>query len=849
MKGIELWNITAMAMKCEPVSVKKILCSVKFFACLLLLISGIMNQQSLKLKFRCAFCFVKVLKAAIDEEDLSLAQKIQEHADREYQVLESMTQMFEKSTQSEFVRLRVELFIIKMQMSIIEGDVEMAKLYQERSGLSVDDDIDERTLLDSARVIFNTCLILHGKKSFDGVVYFLNKIMTKVKTINLEGSKDIKCSIFSLLANTCFELNTTEALSICSTAVEYLQEVDPATLDSFKLDIKLKRIKNSHPNEIENSIIQMLMTVQIVANFKNILSIINEHAILDPLSAINCYEFAMTNKLDPGTDQEALEMLMVAMINAYIKDQVTPVDIRQEKLRKFFDVAERIFVKSISKRTSSTSVTLLWTAGKKDIKNKKYEDATYWFKLTLHRLIQISDDDKAKVQRALQNCYINTEDYEQALNVYSLMDDNGKKSLITQYNLFKIYVALHDETKLMEALKRIAASNDKLVIPLLSLCAINTGSNSRIAIEAMLKLFKIINQQDVSGISVPKTLRCVIELILKEPETDAMRRQYTETLYTLLSEAQKFASNTQNNQSYRFTVDELKWFASQSFNISRQCLIDGDVLNGQLISAISVEFNNLITDDISIEESITNKLWKYKALLIEIMCTSKMTTISNEVLWGTVRQKSLNLRVLIDESRIIHQNRIDFDKFQKDWDQSLMDATLFQFQSELELGNWSASKTIVNETMKIKSIEFDSTLVNILIEEKFPEMIKAPIISMIIEKNISVGVIDGSVLSRWVRLLLKNSLSSFESEQSCLKVLDKIINRMRSQSENENRLPAHEIEWISSTCWNNGVSRMFNENKAGGKNWCLMAIKLSSFVNERFEATLIKLWDELSTSV
>jgi hypothetical protein len=120
---------------------------------------------------------------------------------------------------------------------------------------------------------------------------------------------------------------------------------------------------------------------------------------------------------------------------------------------------------------------------------------------------------------------------------------------------------------------------------------------------------------------------------------------------------------------------------------------------------------------------------------------------------------------------------------------------------------------------------------------------------MIIEKNISVGVIDGSVLSRWVRLLLKNSLSSFESEQSCLKVLDKIINRMRSQSENENRLPAHEIEWISSTCWNNGVSRMFNENKAGGKNWCLMAIKLSSFVNERFEATLIKLWDELSTSV
>lgn len=836
-----------MAMKCEPVKVKKILCFVKFFACLMLSIGELMEENSLKLKFRSLSCFVKTLKSCIDEKSMSLAQKIQEHADREYQVLESINENFDKTAKSEFIRNKIELFIIKMQISIIEGDIEMAKLYEERCDLS-NNEIDSKVILETSRIIFNTCLNLYEKKNYENVIYFLNKIVDKVNSIDDIDSKSIKCSIFSLLAKSCFELKTNESLKIASNSIQLLKNIDSTSLDSFKFDIKLKRLQSVHTNEIEQSIIQMLMSVPIISNFKSILSIINEHSNSDPLSAIKCFEFTMTNKLDPETDQDALEMLLIAMINAYIKDLLTPIDIKHEKLFKFFDISEKLFIKPICKKTSSTAVTLLWTTGKKELKNNNFEDAIHWFELILHRMIQVNEDDKSKTQRALQNCYINIENYDEALKIYELMNDEGKKSLITQYNLFKIYMEINDEIKLMKSLKKISESNEKIAIPLLSLCAINTKSNSRIAIESMLKLFKKIKNQNDLEISISKTVRCVIELILKE-SNELFEKEYTNTLLTLFDEAFKFANDTIHVKNYKFSNDELKWFASKSFNISRNCLINEDYVNGEMISQISINFNNLIIDNISIEESLRNKIWSFRAKLIEIMCTSKLTNISSEILWNSIRNKSLNLRVLIDEIKIVNQNRVEFDKVENEFKECLMDVTLFQFQSELELSNWSSATTIVNECMNIRCIEFDSTLINILVDEKYPDMIKSTIISIIIEKNISNYEIEGIVLARWLRLLLKTSNGFNESEQACLKIIDKIIQRIRSSNSAESKLPSHEIEWLSSTCWNNGVNKMFNEDRINGKNWCELAIGLSNFVNERFEKTLIKLWDELSTSV
>lgn len=353
--------------------------------------------------------------------------------------------------------------------------------------------------------------------------------------------------------------------------------------------IKLAYVKNGDPTELEDTIMNMLISNIDSSDYKTVIGIINEFSTKDTAGALRCFEFAFMNKIDALSDHELLEMILITVINCFIKDKSAITEYKQQNLQRFLDNAEKKFAKSLTLKCSSSAVTLLWNAGKSESKNNRFDESIRWFNLALHNLLQVNECDKAKIQRALQNCYINTGELDEAIKIYNSMSEQEKRNLITQYNMFKIYANKEDETNLLGCLKQMTTSSEKNLVPLLSLCATNTDVNSRVAIESMMMLFKHINTELDYKVSIPAALRCVIELILK----DSVYTEYYETLLTLFKEAHKFAKDSKNIKDYRFNIDELEWFSAQAFNVSRDCLINGSPIYGDSFAAVSIDVSIL----------------------------------------------------------------------------------------------------------------------------------------------------------------------------------------------------------------------------------------------------------------
>lgn len=696
-----------------------------------------------------------------------------------------MSSTFEESVLSSFNKARSELFITKMQLSIQENDIQMAKFYEERAGLSsFASSNNSEVLTESTRVIYNSSLSLYNQKRYSDVIYFLNKAIGYLSNGSNSGSQEssrVEFSIHSLLIRACIEERSNESIQVAEDSLLVMQEKQCNTLEFFKLSIKLINVKNGDPSEIEEVIMRMLMSNNFpMPDFKVILGVINDFALKDTTGAIKCFEYVFTNRLDPTIDHDTLEMILVAMINIYIKDKSLLPDHKQQNLVQFFDIAEKRFIKALSRKCSSGAITLLWNAGKSESKNNKFDESIGWFKLALHRLLQVNDIDRAKIQRAIQNSLINVDRYDDAIKIFQQMDDTEKKSLITQYNMFKVYSQKGEENKVMICLKEMTTSNEQNLIPLLSLCATSSNINTRIAIESMMLLFKNINVGLDSKVSIPSALRCVIGLILKN---DTYKEEYLDTLLTLLQEAFKFAKDSKNIENYRFTMEELEWFSSQAFNISRECLINEDFIYGDLFAELSINLNSLIPDDTSFEKSINLKIWKFRAGLISLLCMSKKTNLDFKLLWGTVKEKALNLRINIDELTIIIGNKPGFENFQKEWEQCLLDVMIFQFEAELKLENYGSIESLIRESNKLKTIEFDSTLINMVINDddsNYPDRIKSLIISSILSRNFGDLKISSLKVSRWVRLLLKFT-NGIDEEDNCLKIISQIYTRLCSQ--------------------------------------------------------------------
>lgn len=165
---------------------------------------------------------------------------------------------------------------------------------------------------------------------------------------------------------------------------------------------------------------------------------------------------------------------------------------------------------------------------------------------------------------------------------------------------------------------------------------------------------------------------------------------------------------------------------------------------------------------------------------MSILCISKNENIDKETLWSSIRERALNLRLNIDELIVVMKNKPEYDTFKEEWERCALDCMVFQYESELKLGNLGSIESVLAESDKIHTLDFDSILVNIVIDDQYPERIKSAVLTKVLERNLGDSSIPAVKISRWIRLLLKYS-SGVEIEDNSLKIVHQIYTRLCSQ--------------------------------------------------------------------
>lgn len=159
---------------------------------------------------------------------------------------------------------------------------------------------------------------------------------------------------------------------------------------------------------------------------------------------------------------------------------------------------------------------------------------------------------------------------------------------------------------------------------------------------------------------------------------------------------------------------------------------------------------------------------------------SKNEDIEKETLWSSVRERSLNLRMNIDELVIVVKDKPEYDTFKAEWEQCTLDCMVFQYESELRLGNWGSIESLLAESDKIRTLDFDSILVNLVIDDQYPQRVKSVVLTHVLQRNLGDMGIPSVKVSRWIRLLLKFT-SGVELEDNSLKIVQQIYTRLCSQ--------------------------------------------------------------------
>ncbi|ODV58212.1 uncharacterized protein ASCRUDRAFT_128752 [Ascoidea rubescens DSM 1968] len=140
--------------------------------------------------------------------------------------------------------------------------------------------------------------------------------------------------------------------------------------------------------------------------------------------------------------------------------------------------------------------------------------------------------------------------------------------------------------------------------------------------------------------------------------------------------------------------------------------------------------------------------------------------------------------------------------------------------------------------------EVNETVINLILSVKCKASIKTKVLRIIIEDSLNHSYTKFPVILRWTRNFM-DIIVDFEDE-NCISLLSRIYSRIRASEKKEINMIYNEIEWLTTKCWNEGVSLIMSGKSEGGSAWCKQAIKFSPFVNERLESQLLELWPELT---
>ncbi|AET41319.1 Spo22p Ecym_8023 [Eremothecium cymbalariae DBVPG len=864
-----LWNAVIFAMRMENnTENKKVFCSTMLFSTLLLSIHEAVCQSN-EGRIRILKCFLKYLKFCNDDNFADLIPNGVENADKCLRVLEESKEKLTSKQMAEFNKLKIELFMTNFQLALGNKDLKMAQFYESKANIkSSVDVINAELVLELCRVIYNSVLSLRNSEPEIKVeeLYFFLQCAVEYLNLPVSGLKqhpdysNTRYTLLLFLANLMVESDELD-VNLCSRYLDIIQNDYPNKIESFKLAIKFNdKTSSLDTNSREEILMRMIMSVNVSVNFDSILGCINDQAKFDSLSAIRCLDYLFLNKIDATKDQTLLER--AATTRVFIITQALTMENAEkiESLEHFFAQYERIISQEPSKAAISSLVTLLFNTGKKLQKAGNPQDSIGWFNLALKDIISSGYEDKAKVQRALKYAYLETANHSGVKSVYNEMEERDKIHPLTKLIMFKVFIAENNEDEALKCLQHMKESENPKSVDTLILGIVDCKNSTELAIKAMLLLFQKLEKDGTNGKDMPIacSLRYTIQLILKLCEKEqAVFNRYLPTFEHLLNKGFQFLNTVKilnsvsapkiNAHNEVISSDDLEWFASVSYNIGVKCTREENYASALKYSELAVNFISLMAlNDFIPSKRMQYEYWRYRCITLSLM--AKKNSANNESLSSFTETYSQLFNELA--KKLADQDFLNLadEELKERFRRCLFDILIIAYEVAIQTRNEQFIHQIMDQSAKYQNGDLDSALVNYIVPlDDFPKPMLSYILTVLIERNITTTRIDDITLLTWTRLLIENSIST--SEQTCLRIINELHPRMRSSTDYNTPAASQELECITTSIWNQGVTDIAEENRLMGEKWCRKAIQLASLFNNRLEEHLAELWSSLNSDL
>lgn len=857
--SLKLWNILNIKQKEseeldeEGSTVKpwksefKKLMGLKYFVSLLLSLFAQLDVLNDKCKILSLKCLLRTYYDCIDVNNLELGKQVKEY-------VEKLCAYYDNNELGEeekgyYETLKLEFLILDMQSSLLSKNISMAKFYENKANIvGKCSTMKPENLFNICRTLYNEGLKLYKEEQYYDSHYFLQRCYLILEKLNnfkdSSAESKIKVSTLIMLAKCCMKINSEESFIEARKLLKLLQLNENEKIEALKLQIELvdhQKLVNSEAGDlIMKTVITISSDVEIL---KQIMMVLNAYSGKRPTTAKNCLFYVFTNKIDFQNQKfrEIIESYLISLL--WIVTSQLKAESSLEKLnvaKNILEVGDRKLTFELSIDSANCLVIMLWSLGKKKMKEEKFKEALQWFECCFVRFLNKSKESQqdtiGKIQRCILQCCLKLHDNGTFENTLRSMSELSKKNPITLYYQFVNMLENHgkeiDKDVVLELLTALSQFNDSRTINLLALCVVesknyldsNSYDKDQPFLDEPLKqaITKLLNKCNTVGTRscdslVFVALRASVYIYgknfengLKKGDPKRMSVENVEMIEKSVDQFLYFAKENRKENNVTDINNDIEWFSSTCFNYGLLLLENNifDIRGGKLFACTGRLIGSLDESD----EKIKNKFlkWKCKSALFQSFCEREL-----------IRQHSDHLKEKWTEIRARNQTvteQIDTAQNDKEYKDIRFQSILLINESLIICNEWtSLIKRIKYMNEYGKSYTEDNQEIDAMLENIFDQTPeddtkeRDPMIRVLdaifVERGFKSEFCVGTrMLFKWLHLMLTKMIenAACENKQLCyIRMFQGIL--AGTPSDSAGRLKDFEIEWLAGVCWNKGI--------------------------------------------
>lgn len=839
----------------------KNLTKLEYFNTLLLTLVSLLDLKNSKSKIRSLKCLLKAYYNSIDNSNLDISKVIKEYSEKIVTYLETFH--FSDSEGEIFQNLKLEFFILDMQSSLLSNNIPLAKFYESKANI-VENCVKMKleNVFNICRTFYNDGLKLYKENNYMDAHYFLEKCYLVLEKIEVSGTSPaenkIRSSTLVMLARCCIKIKNNNSLQEANKLLKLLQKNEKNRIDAFKLQLELLDYQHLPNNEIESQIMKIIITFTSNPEIlKEVMIILNSYSHKNSTISKNCLLYVFNNKINFSDDSfkeisESYLISLIWMVTSQLKKEITAEKMKIAKT--ILEIGDKKLPFELSKDTSSCLIIMLWSVGKKKMKEGNFTEALEWFECCFIRFLIKLDgiqqqETIGKIQRSMLQCCLKLNDHTKFQNIINDMNEDNKKNSLTLYYRFSSLLQFNNKfnnDEIQIILDNLSKSNDSKTLSLLALCVVESKSyiektirradDNRViyeplnqAINKLLDKCFLCDTIENSNL-LPIALRCSVYIYSKNLDNDITNEENNQKsiknvklIEKSVNHFLKYASESFDNGSQEELLRDIEWFSSNCFNYGLM-LLENNILDMKgailfdcvikLIEFCKNRFDKMI---------FSNYLrWECKSVIFKCICEKEMLKemhdkIDHDIKWKTIYE---TIQSLLERIKNEKDGELKEIKFQcvllkneslirrKDWSSLIQDIK--------SLNGYSKEYAVDNQELDILL----ENLLDFLNDKDIKEQDLAYLIQIcdviLIERGFKKKFeVSIKMLFKWIYLLISQMINESYFEEKLLDYVNifKDILKIKIEKEHKREIKDSEIEWLSGICWNKGIEILLQEKE------------------------------------